>query len=144
MLVRIGMGSVQAFVLAVVPWLAMLVVSGLPGNTYPVSQLSLHVLFLLTGGAVFLALALLISSLVEGQYTAPIVGIGISVQLINSLKGEKLNPYSPWTFMMGSEFFQARTGLFSGHLPLLHAAAFCAVAMLLMFISIKVIKRRDF
>jgi hypothetical protein len=126
MLVRIGMGLVQAFVLTVVPWLGMLVVSGLAGKTYPVSQVSLHVFFLLSGGAVFLALALLISSVVEGQYTAPIVSIGISVLLINALKAEKLNPYSPWTFMMGSEYFQFRTGLFSGQIPLLYAAAFCA------------------
>ena len=144
MLVRIGMGLVQAFILTVVPWLGMLVVSGLAGKTYPVSQVSLHVFFLLSGGAVFLALALLISSVVEGQYTAPIVSIGLSVLLINALKAEKLNPYSPWTFMMGSEYFQFRTGLFSGQIPLLHAAAFCAAAMLLLLISIKVIQRRDF
>jgi ABC-type transport system involved in multi-copper enzyme maturation permease subunit len=144
MLVRVGMGLVQALVLAVVPWFAMLVVSGFAGKTYPVSQVSLHVFFLLSGGAVFLALSLLISSVVEGQYTAPIVSIGISVLLINSLKAEKLNPYSPWTFMMGSEYFQFRTGLFSVQIPWLHAAAFCVAAMLLLFISITAIQRRDF
>jgi hypothetical protein len=93
---------------------------------------------------VFFALAVLISSIVEGQYTAPVVSIGISVLLVNALKAERLNSYSPWTFMMGSEYFQRRTGLLSGQFPLLHAAAFCAVAVLLLCISIRLIQQRDF
>jgi ABC-2 type transport system permease protein len=144
MSVRIITGLAEAFVLAVVPWLGMLLVSGLAGKTYPISQLCFHVFFLWSGGMVFVALAVLISSIVEGQYTAPVVSIGMSVLLVNALKTERLNPYSPWTFMIGSEYFQRPTGLLSGQFPLLHAAGFCAVAILLFYLSIRVIQQRDF
>lgn len=144
MSVRIVMGLAQAFVLAVVPWLVMLLVSGPVGKTYPISQLCFHVFLLWSGGMVFVALAVLVSSIVEGQYTAPVVSIGMSVLLVNALKSQRLNPYSPWTFMVGSEYFQRRTGLLSGQFPLQHAAAFCVAAILLFFLSIRIIQRRDF
>jgi hypothetical protein len=142
--VRIVMGLAQAFVLTVVPWLVMLFVAGSAGKTYPISQVCFHIFLLWSGGTVFVALAVLVSSIVEGQYTAPIVSIGMSVLLVNALKAKRLNPYSPWEFMVGSEYFQRPTGLLSGQFPLLHAAAFCAVAILLLCLSIGVIQQRDF
>jgi ABC-2 type transport system permease protein len=144
LLVRIVMGLAQAFLLTVVPWLVMLLICGSASKTYPFSQMGFHVFLLWSGGMVFVALAVLISSIVEGQYTAPVVSIGISVLLVNALKAERLNPYSPWTFMVGSEYFQRGTGFLGGQFPLLHAAAFCAVAILLLCLSIKVIQQRDF
>jgi hypothetical protein len=144
MSVRIVMGLAQAFALTVVPWLVMLFVSGAGGKTYPISQMGFHVFLLWSGGMVFVALAVLVSSIVEGQYTAPIVSIGMAALLVNALKAGKLNPYSPWTFMVGSEYFQRGTGLLSGQFPLLHAAAFCAVAILMLCLSIRAIQQRDF
>jgi ABC-2 type transport system permease protein len=144
MSVRIVMGLAQAFLLTVVPWLVIFFVSASASKTYPISQVCFHVFLLWSGGMVFVALAVFISSIVEGQYTAPAVSIGISVLLVNALKAERLTPYSPWTFMVGSEYFQRSTGFLSGQFPLLHAAAFCAVAILLFCLSIKVIQQRDF
>jgi ABC-2 type transport system permease protein len=144
MSVRIAMGLAQSFVLALVPWLVMLVVSGSDGKGYPISQLWFHVFLLWSGGMVFVALAVLISSIVEGQYTAPVVSIGLAVLLVNALKAARLNSYSPWTFMVGTEYFQRGTGFLSGQFPLLHAGAFCAVAILLFWLSIRVIQQRDF
>jgi ABC-2 type transport system permease protein len=144
MAVRIIMGLAQAFSLTVVPWFVMFFVSGSASKTYPISQAFFHVFLLWSGGTVFVALAVLISSIVEGQYTAPVVSIGMSVLLVNALKAEKLNPYSPWTFMLGSEYFQRPTGLLNGQFPMLHAAAFCAVAILLLYLSMRVIQQRDF
>jgi ABC-2 type transport system permease protein len=144
MLVRIITGLAQAFLLAIVPWLVMFFVSGSANKTYPLSQIFFHVLLLCSGGIVFAALAVLVSSIVEGQYTAPAVSIGMSVLLVRALKAEKLIPYNPGTFMVGSEHFQRSSGLLSGQFPLLHAAAFCAAAILLLGLSIRVIQQRDF
>lgn len=144
MAVRIVMGLAQAFILTIVPWLVMLLVSASAGKKYPISQAFFHIFLLWSGGMVILALAVLASSIVEGQYTAPAVSIGLSVLLVYALKSEKLNPYSPWTFMVGTEYFQRPTGLLSGQFPLLHAAAFSAVAIILLYLSIRVIQQRDF
>ena len=144
MSVRFGMGFVQAIALAAVPWIGMLAYGKVAGYQYPFWQLCLHVFLLLSGGVVFLMIAFLISSVVEGQYTAPVVSIGVSTMLVYALRGEKLAAFNPGRFMVGSDGFSWRTGLLTGHAPLLHAAAFGVVAALLFMISVKAIERYDF
>ncbi len=101
MSVRFGMGLVQAITLAVVPWIGMLAYGRLAGYHYSVWQVCLHVFLLLGGGVIFLSIAFLISSVVEGQYTAPVVSIGVSAVLVYALRGEKLARYNPGRFMEG-------------------------------------------
>ena len=90
MSVRFGMGFVQAIALAVFPWIGMLAYGKVAGYQYPFWQVCFHVFLLLSGGVVFLTIAFLISSVVEGQYTAPVVSIGVSAVLVYALRGEKL------------------------------------------------------
>ena len=47
----------------------MLLASGGTGKAYPISQVGFHVFLLWSGGTVFLALAILVAFIVEGQYT---------------------------------------------------------------------------
>jgi ABC-2 type transport system permease protein len=70
MLVRIGMGLAQAVVLAIVPWVAMFMIGDIFGKTHSASQAAFYLLLLLGGGLVFFAMAVLISSLISGEYTA--------------------------------------------------------------------------
>jgi ABC-type transport system involved in multi-copper enzyme maturation permease subunit len=144
MWVRICTGLVQAFFLAVTPWFGMLFASGAAGKAYPISQVVLHVFYLLGGGVVSLAIAVLISSIVEGQYTAPVVSIGLLALLMNAVKAKSLLAFSPWTFMTGSQYFETRTGLLDGTFHFVHAAGFIATSALLLMFSVKVIQRRDF
>jgi len=144
MLVRFGMGFLQAIALAVVPWIAMLLYAAVAGYPYPVLQACFHILLLLSGGLLFLTIAFLISSLVEGQYTAPVVSIGISAVLVYALRGEKLARYNPGRMMAGNDGFSWRTGLLVGQAQFLHAAAFAVVAALLFAISVKAIEHYDF
>jgi ABC-type transport system involved in multi-copper enzyme maturation permease subunit len=144
MSVRFGVGLVQAVALAVIPWMGMLAYGKLVGYQYPLSQVCFHVFLLLSGGVVFLSIAFLISSVVEGQYTAPVVSIGVSAVLAYALRGERLAAYNPGRFMEGAEGFSWRTGLLTGHAPFLHAAGFGVVAALLFMISVKAIERYDF
>lgn len=141
---RFGMGFVQAITLAVVPWIGMITYAAVAGYHYPLRQACFHVFLLLSGGVVFVTIAFLISSLVEGQYTAPVVSIGVSAVLVYALRGEKLAPYNPGRMMAGSDGFSWRTGLFIGHAPFLQAAAFSLVAALLFTISVNAIQRRNF
>jgi ABC-2 type transport system permease protein len=144
MSVRFAMGFVQAIALAVVPWIGMLAYGQVAGYHYSFWQLCFHVFLLLGGGMIFLAIAFLVSSVVEGQYTAPVVSIGVSAVLVYALRGERLAAYNPGRFMEGSDGFSWGTGLLTGHAPFLHAAAFGVVAALLFMISFKAIERYDF
>jgi hypothetical protein len=144
MSVRVGMGLVQALALAVFPWIGMLVAAHVAINANSLSLAGFQIFLLLGGGIVFMATSLLVSSLVEGEYTAPIVSFGGTIMLVYALSGKRLSPYSPWTFMMGMRYFHHQTPLVVQPIPWIYAGAFLAIAALVTLVSIKVIQQRDF
>jgi ABC-2 type transport system permease protein len=144
MLVRIGMGILQAVALAVIPWASMFVTALRTGKAHDPAQAGFHLVLLLGGGILFLATALLLSSIVEGEYTAPVATFGV-IALISVAFGEgPLRSYSPLLFMNGVDQFDRHTGLLTGPIPWLQASASLAIAALLMLLSIKIIDRREF
>ena len=142
--VRIAMGLIEGILLAVLPWLAMLLVAKVADQTHFIAQASIHVFLLLGGGVLFLAASFLISSFVEGEYTAPVVSCGAIIMLAYLMSDDKLSRYSPWAFMLGSEYFHWRTAQFVGPISWIHAISFVAIAALMTLISFKLIQRRDF
>ncbi len=141
---RISIGLLEAILLAVLPWIAMLFAARVAGKFQFISQAGLHLFLLLGGGLLFLAVAFLISSLVQGEYTAPIVSCGAIILLAYELSDDRYGTYSPWAFMLGDKYFHWRTAQFVGPVPWFHAGAFVAIAALLVVLAIKVIQRRDF
>jgi hypothetical protein len=144
MTVRMGMGLMEATLLAMVPWIAMLFAAKVANQGHFIAQASIHVLLLLGGGVLFLAASFLISSFVEGEYTAPIVSFGAIIMFAYFMSDDKLRPYSPWAFMLGSEYFHWHTAQFVGPIAWMHAAVFVAIAALMTLASIKLIQWRDF
>jgi ABC-2 type transport system permease protein len=144
MTVRIGMGLMEAILLAILPWIAMLIAAKVAAQTYFIAQASVHIFLLLGGGVLFLAASFLISSFVEGEYTAPIVSCGAIIMLAYFMSNDKLLPYSPWAFMQGAEYFHWRTAQFVGPIPWIHAGVYVAIAALMTLASIKLIQLRDF
>ena len=143
MSVRIAVGLAEAILLAILPWIAMLFYAKAGQGQY-IAQAGIHVFILLGGGVVFLAAAFLISSFVEGEYTAPVVSFGAIIMLAYLMSDGKLEVYSPWAFMRGDEYFHWRTAQFVGPIPWIHAGAFAAIAAVMTLVSIKLIQRRDF
>jgi ABC-type transport system involved in multi-copper enzyme maturation permease subunit len=144
MSVRISVGLIQAMALAILPWSAMFLVANLTGRAHSIAQAGFHLVLLAGGGLVFFALALLISSLVEGEYTAPMVSYGILIALAVAIGRGFLRPYSPWEFIMGEEYIDIHTFLLVGPIPWLHLAVSILLAALLTAISVKAIQRREF
>jgi hypothetical protein len=144
MSVRLGVGLMQAVALAIFPWIGMLVAAHVPINVSSLSLAGFQIFLLLGGGIVFMATSLLISSLVEGEYTAPVVSFGGIVLVVYALSGKRLSPYSPWTFMTGIGYLPHRTPLVVEPIPWIHAGAFLVVAALMTLVSINVIRRHDF
>ncbi len=142
--VRILLGLCQAMVLAAIPWGAMFLVSGVTGKATSIYQAAFHVVLLAGGGLVFFAVALLVSSLVEGEYTAPAVSFGILFADVIALDDRRFSAFSPWGFMVGSEYFDRRTNLLVGPIPWLHVTASVLLAALMTAIAIRVIQRREF
>ena len=143
MTIRIGVAFAQGFTLIVIPWLAMLLIGGL-GKPGLAMQTIFHLTLLLAGGSLFGSIALLASSLIEGEYTAPVVSYGVCVVLAIAFSSLPLRPFSPWAFFLGSEYLDHRTNLLVGPLPWLHVVSTGLASMCLVMVSVYVIQRKDF
>ncbi|MGA2427512.1 MAG: hypothetical protein ABSH13_03335 [Candidatus Acidiferrum sp.] len=144
--VRITVGVMQSIALAIVPWAAILFVSAIAGRPFFVSQASFYVLLLVTGGMVYFALAILVSSIVDGEYTAPAVAYGAAI-LVGIICGSvsKLRPFLDlWRFITGDNHYNKTTHLLSGPIPWFGIFACLCVAALMFLASVRVIQRREF
>ncbi|HEY3988727.1 MAG TPA: hypothetical protein VGM02_05465 [Acidobacteriaceae bacterium] len=144
MAVRIGVGLLQAFALAIVPWSVMFFIGSVAGKTHSITQAAFCLALLLGGGLLFFALALLISSLVEGEYTAPVVSFGIVIAIAVLFSDRALRVYSPLAFITGFAYLDRHTWLLTGPVPWLHLATYLLLAAALTAVSVKVIEWRQF
>lgn len=141
--IRVGVGMLESVALAVVPWLTILMVSVRAKMPVSIRQVGLYVVLLVGGGLTYYAMAVLVSSLVEGTYTAPAVAIGLaflSVLFLDSWFKE----FSLWRFITGNFYIDKHTFLLTGHFPWQPTLACLSVAALMLFASIRVIQHRDF
>jgi ABC-2 type transport system permease protein len=138
------MGLLEAVTLAIVPWAAMFLTEWTFGKTHALSQAAFHLVLLLAGGLLFFSMAFLASSVIEGEYTAPIVSFGAIIVTTIAFSGSGLRPYSPLRFMDGAEYLNHETYLLSWPIPWLQATIYVLVAALLLIVSVKVIQRREF
>jgi ABC-type transport system involved in multi-copper enzyme maturation permease subunit len=144
MMVRICMGLAQAVVLAIVPWTAMFTVGSIFGKTHSVSQAAFYLVLLLGGGLVFFAMAVLISSLISGEYTAPVISFGAVIITAVAFSSAALRRYNPWEFMTGLEYLNRHTNVLVLPVPWLQAAIYIFLAGLLLALSVRVIQQKEF
>ncbi len=145
MAVRTLVGAIESIGLAAAPWVAMLILAGHNGEPRRyLTQAGLHILLLLGGGSVLLTMTLLLSTLIEGEYTAPTASLGIIILLAYTFSGNDLVAYSPFAFMTGLRYFNRRDGALSGPVPWIPALYFLAAAACLFAVSVTIIRRRDF
>jgi ABC-2 type transport system permease protein len=141
--VRVGMGVLEAIVLGVVPWVAVFFVSSFARKPILITQVASYILLLVGGGLVYFALAVLVSSLVSGEYTAPALAFGI-VLLAAMLFDAWLRQFNLWRLVTGDFSIDRSTYLLSGHLPWLGILSSLSVAVLMVLVSTIVVQRREF
>ena len=142
--VRIATGFVEAMALVFVPWIAMFLIGSIVGKTHDFGQAFFYIILLAGGGLLFFAIALLVSSLVEGEYTAPVISYGVVIAIAVAFSDRSLRAYSPWAFIVGAEYYDRRTALLVGPIPWMHVAVYALLAAFLTLVSVKVIQRREF
>jgi ABC-2 type transport system permease protein len=141
--VRIAVGILEAITLGVVPWATIFVVSSAGGMPVLLRQVAFYVLLLVAGGLVYFAMAVLVSSLVEGEYTAPAVAFGL-VFLAAILFDAWLRRFNLWRLVTGDFYLDRKTYLLSGHFPWLGTLASLSVEGLMLLASVRVIQKREF
>jgi ABC-2 type transport system permease protein len=144
MAVRISVVLGEAMALVIVPWAAMFLIGSLTGKTHSIQQAFFHMALLAGGGMVFFGTALLTSSLVEGEYTAPVVTFGAVLGISVVLSSSSLHVYSPMEFIAGAEFLDRHTRLLTGPIPWMRVAVSILISALLVAISAKAVQARDF
>lgn len=142
--VRMATGVIEAILLILMPSAAICVQVSIFGKPYPMSQLWFHLLLLISGGMVPFVVALLIATVVEGEYTAPLVSFGVLIGGMFVLSGQAVQKFDPYRFMTGLEYFDRTTGLLVGPIPWMRASVYLLVAGLISAASVKVIEMRDF
>jgi len=141
--VRIAVGILEAISLGVVPWVTIFLVSYAGGMPVLLWQVAFYALLLVAGGLVYFAMAVLVSSLVEGEYTAPAVAFGL-VFLAAILFDAWLRRFNLWRLVTGDFYIDRNTYLLSGHFPWLGTLASLSAAALMLLASVRVIQRREF
>jgi ABC-2 type transport system permease protein len=142
--VRVGLGVIEAIALGVAPWIVVFVVSSLAGRPILITQVGFYLLLLVGGGLVYFAAAVLVSSLVSGEYTAPSVAYG-AILLPTILSDAYLPLFlNNRRLVTGGFSVDGITFVLSAHLPWLGLVASLSAAGLLLWASILVVQRREF
>ncbi|MDE3136303.1 MAG: hypothetical protein KGL59_07000 [Acidobacteriota bacterium] len=141
---RIGMCLAEAVVLAIVPWIVMFLTASVFGEAVSLDQAGFLLALLLSGGMVFFGVALLVSSLVEGEYTAPMVSFGVVFAGLMALNSMSLDKYSPMHFASGGGLIDRHTGLVVGPIPWVHAVEWILLTVFLVAISLFAIQCHEF
>ena len=143
MRVRVGLGVLEAIALAVLPWATVFGVSWVARMPVLITQVGLYVLLLIGGGLVYFATAVLVSSVVAGEYTAPALAFGV-VLLTAIMFDAWLRRFNVWRLVTGDYSIDRNTYLLSEHLPWLGIVASLSTAGLILLASVVVVQRRDF
>jgi ABC-2 type transport system permease protein len=141
--VRVGTGVLQAVVLALAPWVTVFFVSREAGVSVSVSQIGLYILLLTGGGMVYFAMAILVSSLIAGEYTAPATAFGI-VLLAAIVFDMWLRRFNVWRLITGDFSVDRSTYLLSPHLPWTGILASLSAAVLMVLAAMIVVQKREF
>jgi ABC-2 type transport system permease protein len=142
LLSRVGIGVFQAIALGIVPWTTIFLVSSLARMPILISQVAFYAALLIAGGLTYFAMAILVSSSVEGEYTAPAVAFG-SVLISAIVFDAWLRPFSLWRLVSGDYCIDRQTYLLS-HFPWRGTFASISAAALMLLASMRIIQKQEF
>lgn len=141
--VRVTVGALEAITLGVVPWITVFLISLLAGMTVAITQVSRYAVLLVVGGLVYFAIAILVSTVVDGEYTAPAVAFGLVLLSAVTLDAW-LRPCNLWRLMTGDFYIDRKTFLLATHIPWVALLSSLSIASAMLLASLKVIQRREF
>lgn len=144
-LVRSAVGAAEAVVLALVPCVLIWAISPLAGYSYPLSQALSHAALIAGGGLIFYGWGLLLSHLMQGEFSTPTVALSVCLGLFFSFKElQLLEDYSPFDLMSGKHCLDPNTFLLHEPLPWLQLICSLAVAAAIAIASAIIAEVRDF
>jgi ABC-2 type transport system permease protein len=142
---RAGVGILELLILAVLPWVVNVSISLYRQTPFSLSQAGWCILLLMGGGIVYFALSILVSSMVEGEYTAAAASFGLVIlSFVLARNYESLKKLFLFPLISGVEVIDRQSYLFTGALPWSTLLASITVAALMVLTSIAITRQRDF
>ena len=141
---RIVFGLVQSAILGLVPWTAMFLIASTAGKPIAAGQAAMYLTLMFGAGATFFAVAVFTASLLEGEYTAPLVAFGTLIVSAVALNDPPLRTYSPWYMLLGSNLIDRKSNMLIGAIPWPIIGSFAFFAAVLLFASVRLVSRREF
>jgi hypothetical protein len=108
-----------------------------------VAQVGFYTLLLVGGGLIYFATAVLVSSLVSGEYTAPALTFG-AILLGAMLFDNWLRRFNVWRLVTGDFSIDRSTFLLSKHVPWPGILGSLCVAALMLLASVITVQRKEF
>ena len=137
-------GAGEAVILAFIPGLIVVALSPLAGFHYPLDQSLLFALLLVMGGLVFYALGFFLSEILPGEYAAPGVAMGIIAAFYVFTKLPRFEFLNVFDAMDGKKVLIGQTFYLGNDYPLPTIAWSLAVALILAWLAVIQVQRRDF
>jgi ABC-2 type transport system permease protein len=143
--VRFGAYLTESIALALAPWITLVLITHFTGQQWSFREALFFDSLLIGGGLAFVGLTTLVSSLVEGEYTAPVVAFGIIlVMQVASNSVSWLKPLDFWRLQGGFNCIDPSTWLMVRPFPWAEILLSLLFLLLAMVASIKAIERREF
>jgi ABC-type transport system involved in multi-copper enzyme maturation permease subunit len=143
-LVRAAVGAAEAIILALVPSILIWLFSPLADKSYPLAEALLHSILFVGGGLVFYGLGLLISHLMQGEFSVPALSLGLCLVSYIAFQVLRFKTFNPFDLMSGKYYLDPNTFLLRGTLPWIPLFIFVLLLCVTIFISIRIAQSRDF
>jgi ABC-2 type transport system permease protein len=145
MLVRVGTGFLESVALAVTPWFFVFAVCKFCETPFSISQAGCCILLQVVCGSMYFAFAVLVSSLIEGEYTAAVVAYGmLIVMLVVVASADREQVGNFFLSVTGIRAVDQQTSLFLEPLPWLTMFGNVAACSAMVLGAIAVTRRKAF
>jgi len=143
-LVRTAIGVLEVTTLAFAPSIIIWALSPITGNSYPLAEAISHSILYVGGGLIFYGLGVLLSYLMQGEFSVPTSAFGLCLVLYILFQVFRFETYNPYDLMSGKHYLNPNTFLLRGQLPWLPLVVFVLGTLTTIFVSVKVADARDF
>lgn len=142
--VRILVGLFEIISLGFLPALLIPLLSTLTGNHYSLSQSVSFSTLLVGGGMIFFGWGVLLSHLIQKEFTAPAVGMSAALFLYFISRLPHLSAYNIFDVMSGKHYLGHETFLIEKGMPWSGIGVSIMLTLVIIAVSLKLIRARDF
>ena len=135
---RLSVSAAQIAAITIVPSLLVCAMAPLQGQRYPISDALVHSFILMVGGIGLFGLTMFLRAITKDVAAYVVMGGLIFLVGLFTFLVQGFTPYSFFRVMNGADYF------FNHHVPWTGLAVSATIGCALIWLSIRIVERRDF